>query len=310
MHKGFESAAIGNGEVRPSLCFHEIRQDAPEHIVCQLVGHDRVHAKGVQTTEELRRYRLGGEGFNKTCYALLDGETVISAIYVHKGYESIESDRDLNGNVAEILQEESTVDDRAPQSKIFYSISNIKNISRAGQNLVIGMYAHLSLQHPKAVRSTLSPLRTFDDKFSAHDDLNFSLMSMGEKKRVVLDYLLTGENPVQQFHMGNGARIADIKLDSGDVSFDVKTGQMRRHFAMVNYAYDVDAEALKANAAAFSLAKSIIGSKNIDPEERAVRVRESILPAVSSAIMQDAGMLGHHHMASVGKRLTGRHLDI
>lgn len=310
MNKGFESAAIGKGAVLPSLRFHEIGRDAPEHIVCQLVGRDRVHNKGVQTTEELRRYRLGGEGFSKTCYALLDGQAVISAIYVHKGYERIENDRDLNGNVAGILQEESIVDNRAPLSKIFYSISNIKNISRAGQNLVVGMYAHLSLQHPKAARSTLSPLRTFDQDFSAHDDLNFSVMPSAYKKRAVLDYLLTGENPVQQFHMGNGARIADIKLNSGDVSFDEKTGKIRRHFAMVNYAYDMSEEVLRANSAAFSVVKTIINSKEIDPIERTVRVRESIMPLVSPAILQDTGLSAYQPIARAGKRASGRHFDI
>ena len=310
MHKGFEFAVNVKGAALPSLRFHEIPQDAPEHIVHQLVGHDRVHSKGVQTIEELRRYRLGGEGFNRTCYALLDAQTVISAIYVHKGYKHIESDRDLSGNVAEILQEETAADNREPKSKIFYSISNIKNLSGAGQHLVVDMYGHLTTYHPQASRSTLSPLRTFDKAFSPEDDLNFSLMPSADKKRAVLNYLLKGEDAVQQFHMGNGARIADIKLDAGDTSVDEKTGILRRHYAMVNYAYDISEHTLQANAASFRVTKSLIRAVDMDPDERAERIRSGIMARVSETVLEDAGMSPPRYGFASSRQARGHHLDI
>ena len=293
--QGFEAATQGNQpeSESTSLRFHEITNDAPDQIVGQLAGNDLVHVKGAGSIDELRRFRLGGEGFDRTCYAMIGKDDVVhSAIYILKTYDDIESDRDLHGDIADTLGNETCANDHSPRSLIFYSISNITELPGMGQTLVQNLYAHLQTQYPEAKRSTLSPLRTFDQDFTAEQVLQFRGMTQQGKTRAVLDYILSGDrnSMVQQFHLGNGARIADIKLSSGDVATDRETGKARRHFAMVNYAYDMDDAQLQTNAAAFRDVKKLIRNTDMDPELRTVSIRHKLMPLVSDVILEDTGI--------------------
>ena len=296
--QGFEAAAAQavnqqHEKEGLSLRFREIGRDAPDRIVAQLAGNDLVHIKGAGNMDELRRFRLGGEGFDRTCYAMIGKDDVVhSAIYILKTYDGIETDRDLHGDIAGTLGTETQANLQSPCSLIFYSISNITEISGVGQTLVQNLYAYLQAAYPNAKRSTLSPLRTFDQNFTDEQSLQFKAMPRQDKVRAVLDYILSGDRAsmVQQFHLGNGARIADIKLASGDVAQDRETGFARDHFAMVNYAYDMDDAQRRTNAAAFRDVKKLIRNTEMDPELRAVTIRARMMPLVSDAIIEAAGI--------------------
>lgn len=269
--------------------FQEITREAPDHIVAQLVGHDRVHEFGAMSIEALRHHRLGGNGFDRTCFAITEGDTVHSAIYVSKSYGSLRSDRDFSGNVADILAQPVKANSRSPESLIFYSISNISNAQGVGQALVSQLHTHLGNAFSKAKASTLSPLRSFDQDFSEKDRSRFIALPVPEQKKIVLDYLLTSENLVQQFHMGNGARIADIKLQSGDKSLHPKTGEEIHHMAMVNYAYDVSPAVLMANADAFKSVKKALRIKDADPVQSRQTIARGIFARVSSMLLEETG---------------------
>lgn len=290
----FDKAAEENGSVQPQWRFLEITNTSPDYIVGQLVGHDRVHVKGARSVDEIRRCRLGGDGYDRTCFALAgtDG-TVHSAIYVYKMFEKVKSDVDYHGDVAGILAQDSIEDKRDPKALIFYSISNITNVMGAGQRLVGDLYSYLTHNHPYAKRSTLSPLRDFDEKFSPEEAHRFEALNTQEKMRRVLDHILSASNPVQNFHLGNGARIADIKLDAGDLSVDPVSGTSRRHAAMVNFAYDVDADTLRTNAQNYVAIKKLLRNTEMDPLERSLKIRSSLAPLVSEHIWRSTGLNGH-----------------
>lgn len=284
-----QSTQGGQVESAPSLKqLHEITRTAPDHIVAQLVGHDRVHKFGTSSIKELRKYRLGGPAFNRTCFAILDGDIVHSAIYLHKGYDQLRSDRDFHGNVADILAHETAADGRMPRSVIFYSISNITNVPGAGQMLVSELHTHLCKTFERAKYSTLSPMRNFDLDFGDKDRQKFLTLPAPEQKMHALRYLLTGADETLCFHMGNGARMADVKLLSGDQSVHPVTGKMCQHTVMVNYAYDLSARELHANAASFRAVKQAIRNKDSDSNERKDIIVRGIFARVSGAILEDA----------------------
>lgn len=271
----------------PSLRFQEITHDAPDNIVGQLVGHDRVHVFGADSVQALRMHRLGGKGFDKTCYAIIKEGIVHSAIYVANSYNQIACDRDIPGDVAAILVAKTSQDNRSPAAFIFYSISNITNVSGVGQRLVQDLHAHLRQAFPSVIRSTLSPLRSFDDGLSGQERSVFTGMSDAAKKRSVLSHLLTGQNQVEQFHLGNGARIADIKLRAGDQSIDAVTGAPCLHMAMVNYAYDMDAAQLLANAQSFASVKQALRNSGLETQKRQDIVSSRILELVSPSLLEE-----------------------
>jgi hypothetical protein len=307
--QGFDAAAQASLQADQrsgDLRFREIDRDAPDRLVAQLAGNDLVHVKGAGDVEELRRFRLGGEQFDRTCFAMLDSDDRIhSAIYVLKTYDGIETDRDLHGNIATTLHSETSADRRTPNALIFYSISNLTDVSGVGQKLVQNLYAYLQAAYPGAKRSTLSPLRTFDQNFTDEQSAKFDGLSAQAQARAVLDYILSGDrgSMVQQFHLGNGARVADIKLASGDVATDRDTGTARRHLAMVNYAYDMGEAQLHENAAAFRDVKKLIRNTDMDPELRAVTIRHKLWPLVSGVILEDTGIA--NSLAMHGGRPSG-----
>jgi hypothetical protein len=205
-------------------------------------------------------------------------------------FEAVKSDADYHGDVAGILAQDSTKDKRDPKALIFYSISNITNVMGAGQRLVADLYGFLRQNHPDAKRSTLSPLRDFDETFSTEDMRRFEGLTSQEKTRRALEHVLSAGNPVQNFHLGNGARIADLKLDAGDLSFDPATGVSRRHAVMVNFAYDVDADSLRANAQVYAGIKKLLRNTDMDPMERGLKIRTSLAPLVSEHIWRRTGL--------------------
>jgi len=226
--------------------FAEITAEAPPEIVSQLAGRDRVHVAGADSEEALRQYRLGSPRTNKTSYAMVgDDGRVHSAIYVKRDKHDVTGGyRALNGNVRGILSAPVAPLLYDPTSLIFYSISNITEERGMGQLLVRNMHAHLTQEYRGVDYSTLSPLRTLDAYLeqSAVKQEEFAAFSAAVQRRTILYYLMTVADPVQKFHMGNGAIIGDIKLGA-----DTK-GQTA---AMVNYVYPADRAELSENAKAF-----------------------------------------------------------
>lgn len=226
--------------------FAEVTAEAPREIVTQLAGRDRVHVSGADSEDALRRYRLGNPHTNKTSYAMVgDDGRVHSAIYVKRDKHDVTGGyRALNGNVRGILSAPVAPLLYDPTSLIFYSISNITEERGMGQLLVRNMHAHLTQEYRGVDYSTLSPLRTLDAYLeqSAVKQEEFAAFSAAVQRRTILYYLMTVADPVQKFHMGNGAIIGDIKLGA-----DTK-GQTA---AMVNYVYPADRAELSENAKAF-----------------------------------------------------------
>ena len=220
--------------------FIEILQDSPDALVSQLTGRDRVHEFGADTIENLRAYRLGGPGKNKHCYAVCRDDRVLAAIYVYDANTgAIHSPLNLHGNVQAILHDRVKDAEQAPSSLIFYSISNMTEERGMGQILVRKLHAHLTQERAGAVLSTLSPLRSFNDHIGEAHIESFLNASPSEQRRRGLQYLYRLEDPVQKFHMGNGAIIGDIKPCADTI------GRTR---LMVNYVYDQSADVLTQQA--------------------------------------------------------------
>lgn len=247
------AASSGGGQQTKStfgrnvrLC--EITQSSPDSIIGQLIGNDRVHAAGTDSVENLRRHRLGGPGMNRSCYALMDDFNILSVIYIHKTYAPVKSERDLCGNVRDILASESVSNPATPKSFIFYSISAIAEVKGAGVELISRTHTALKINYSDAVLSTLSPLRQPTAGSGIEDYLrgraeNFGKMDAREKRAAILPFLLDEREPVRSFHLGNGATIGYIHTDADSVGDGARP--------MVNYIYTHSAEKLAANKAAF-----------------------------------------------------------
>jgi hypothetical protein len=224
------------------ITFAPVLPDAPDHILMQLAGRDRVHVYGAQTIDDLRKYRLGFEEDDKTCYAILQGDRVLAAIYTAKRFAPITKPKALQGNVQDILLTRPFRIFNPPASCIFYSISNVSEQRNVAPILVRRLHAHLTAKYPSMVLSTLSPMRDFDQYVQDKGWKNFLFVNALQQKHCVFDYLLKGTDPVQRFHMKNGATIGHIKPAADTV------GTTR---FMVNYLYDRDPDVLKENAMRF-----------------------------------------------------------
>jgi len=276
--------------------FIEITRDAPDSLVRRLAKNDSVHVTGADTIDNLRECRLGGAGYDRTCYAMVegDGENAIvhCAIYVKKLYGPVSSPEDLCGDVAAILNSKSEKNPDEPTQAAFYSISNITGLLGMGQRLVVALYEHLAKHMPQAAWTTLSPDRTFDQDFTEEDIARFNALSVQKKAREVVEYILTGEDKiVQGFHMGNGATPADANFNAGDIEHVKKTGELKPHVVMINYWYDNDPEIVKRRRAAYTEIKKILRDEGIDAGERAAKVREMMLPLIGRRLLEKAGMM-------------------
>ena len=240
-------------ELYNSLSLLSIMPDGLDHHVQALVGRDDVHSFGVDSAESLKKYRLGGAAFDRSCWAVRNDQNELqSAIYVHKNYTRIDAPRDLAGNVRKILTSEATQTAAIPLSIIFYSITRLGAVKGAGEVLIGKVHERMNKMYPQAtVFSTLSPLRVFKgegiDTFIEGPGMpEWNRLDEAGQRAVALQFLLQKREGVQKFHMGNGAIIGDIKLDADSVG---------KYRIMVNYMYDRDAGVLKENAARFAACK-------------------------------------------------------
>lgn len=228
-------------------------------VVEQLVGYDAVHKYGAQSREDLLRLRVGREDDNKIAVALADptdssGTRVLAVIYVYKHNQPILTHRDIPGDVSGILAAPCEALRGQLTGMVFYSISNIllpdgqtPVLKGAGERLIAGLFPLVDrMGIPNdVVLSTLSPLRTLR---RAYPDADFESMDDETLRIAAYAHLRSGTNPVQRFHLGNGARMADINLRANTPdSPDAREGAG----VMLNYLYFRNEESRTRNKALF-----------------------------------------------------------
>jgi hypothetical protein len=238
----FNYAALRRLEGGLSLI--EVTRDAPDALVGQLVGRDRVHSQGTESIESLREFRLGGPSFNRRCFALASEESgkICAVINAHAQTRAIESSAKIPGKLGSILLTPARALDDRPVSCIqFYSISAFDGAPKgAGKTLIGAVHAHLKEDDrtANAYKTTLSPLRSFPFPETG----NFVGQKIGEKRWHAMIHLLQGTDPVQRFHMGNGATIG-LVVAKADINFF--------NNPMVEYHYSDNSAELLSNAKSF-----------------------------------------------------------
>jgi len=270
--------------------FVEIKRYMPDGILEQLVDRDRVHLRGARSVEELRRFRLGDEGFTHRCYGIMVGDKVQSVINVEQGYDDIESYMDLNGDIGEILTTESEFDSRNPKSFVCYSISAVGNLPKAGQILINELHAHLTQRYPGAHLTTLSPARPFDVWYEVNKHDYRTIEEAGAR------FMLGGHNIFDQegskrpgvhgFHAGNGAFLGAVRVDAGDVSND--NGVVKEHKLMVHHIYPALADALTENIMQIEKARKLIMASSLGEPKTAASVRDILSSTCAKDILVQA----------------------
>lgn len=221
---------------------------------------DKVHP-APRTLDGFDRYRIGDMSHSRQTWVKQDQdqEVVTAALYSACFYQTINTPRDLHGNVASILNGRSILKNEVPQSIIFYSISSFEK--GEGRALIKAVHAYLSRQFPGTVLATLSPLRGLtawlENKGIAADA--FHDAAQDDKIRYVMDYIANGENSVARFHLGNGATVADIKFNANSVSSDDARLGMN---VMVNYGYP-NADRLADNRQAYKSDRCLTVSEHL-----------------------------------------------
>lgn len=248
----------------PALRLIEITGEHPQ-LLDQLVGKDDVHDFGTESMAALRKFRIGGAAFSKTVYGVVDAglNTVYSAIYVFKTPKPIAGFADVPGNVGHILNYRAQTQlNGNPSALVFYSITNIRGadgmplLAGAGTMLISALLNEPSL--PPAVKSTLSPLRTLSKSIVLEDG---EILSDDDRFALAFAHLMQASNPVQKFHMGNGAEIGDIKLRA---TMDPRAPDAIQGLkVMVNYDYSIPPEKRAENRERFSA----IAKGTASPEE-------------------------------------------
>lgn len=220
-----------------------------EALAAQLVGRDRVHEFGAENVDDLRRYRLGGAGSNKTAFALVnpDENRMLAVIYVYKTSRPIAELRQIPGNVGRILSKPCQPMVGDPTSFVFFSISSTEELRKAGAKLVAHLFDDdpIGLRGAAPVYSTLSPLRTLRGHFA---QAALKPKDYDGLRKAALNHLLANLDPVQKFHLNNGASIGDIKLRANKPDSKDATDGMG---VMVNYVYAPDRTVRQQNQALF-----------------------------------------------------------
>lgn len=208
-------------------------------------GRDKVHP--LSSVEDLIRFRLGYSGWSKQCFALLDNSgnpsdrRILSAIYTHW---SSPDDSELPGQVDRILAEESAPLQSPATVVTFYSISSFAR--GAGESLIKALHTKFAEASQSPKLTTLSPLRTLAQWLSEPEQqtINFDQLDEEARRAIVARYLSEFKDPVQQFHLANGAQVGGIRPDAnapGTADFERGSG------FMVNYLYPRKPERLVEN---------------------------------------------------------------
>ena len=238
----------------------------------QLLDNEKVHP--VSSTEELVEKRIGDLTANKRCYARVNrndgGEEVTTGIFValrkigaeeqDVGYDDISGDID---EVKERPIEPFDVSEGDTVEAILYTISGQHSWDKGGRELAsqVHEYLHREAAEQKYILivSTLSPVRGFmrhlagqhgfEESFEKDDDGNWRASDafmdglqdeafQEDIKHKLLHYLLMENDPVLNYHLGNGAQIGDIKFNPDN----------NQDWVLINYVYPDNPETLQQNA--------------------------------------------------------------
>lgn len=255
--------------LKKKVQFEQILPDECSSLLCQqLLENEKVHPVG--SVGELVEKRIGGSGANKRCFARVINGKVTTGIFVAQrkicgekqdvGYDAI------SGNIDEVkerpIESFQTLEDDVVEA-ILYTISGQHPWDRGGRELAFQVYEYLhreaAEQKYNIIISTLSPVRggmeyfagqpSFKESFKkdnkghwrASDTFMDDLQDEGfqeDVKRKLLHYLLMENDPVLNFHLGNGAQIGDIKFNPNN----------KQDWEMINYVYPDDPQTLQQNA--------------------------------------------------------------
>ena len=213
-----------------------LRQDARQHLIDTRVGgvdddkHVWVTLKDVEDEpfaefEKVVSLRPAKPNVNATLYTFLQTAPVTD-------------ERDLHGNVSDILTARPQHIDNDPFAIIFYSVNRFPDSMKgAGTDIINKVARDYQFIYPNVWLSTLSPLRGLAQWVEAREDMDaWALRGDDEAlKGAALRYLCAQENGVQKFHMGNnGAYIGDIKLEANALGSRDDIDGLN---VMVNYVY-------------------------------------------------------------------------
>ena len=202
-------------------------------------GMDRVHP--VTGKDDLLNHRLGRTGDCKRCFALVNGGGRIAAvIYTHwiKATATNIPWEMLPGKIDPILAAPSKPVSDAKLGT-FHSITSFEGGS--GRPLISAVHNTLAADKDAPILTTLSPFRTFGTWLK---ESNIQFEGTEEAKlNLVADYLRLKQDPVQKFHLGNGAQVGAIHLGAATKGPDLTEGQG----VMISYRYPRKKERLAEN---------------------------------------------------------------
>ena len=172
-------------------------------------GMDKVHE--IAGRDELVNLRLGYENSNKRCYAFTrDG--LLSVIYTHWANVPVEDEtwKMLPKRVDTILEEPSVTLADKPNVVGFYSISSF--VPGTGRPLISAIYNEFAQATGGPILTTLSPLRTLQKWLTAEGKQLTGTVEA--KSYLVAQFLKTRLDPVENFHLGNGAQVGAIQFNA------------------------------------------------------------------------------------------------
>ncbi len=284
---------------RGFLVMRRIDWATPAHILEKIIRYEAVHA--IESWDDLRR-RL--EPPDRRCFAffhpaLADEPLIFVEVALTREIpEAIQPI--LAAGRAPILAEEAT-------TAVFYSISNCqKGLAKIsfGNFLIKQVAEELKRECPElSTFVTLSPVpgfrrwitgRSSSEALAPQDRLIVETLAMGADlpretldaasgpiRRAAAAYLLTARgasgqprDPVQRFHLGNGARLERINL-AADLS---PKGADESLGVMVNYLYDL--ATIEANHERFAQYGEVVLSQALQREFSSLMARRN--PAVAA----------------------------
>lgn len=219
-----------------------------QNVLEQIIRNEQVHP--VASIDDLLTHRLGMEGMNKDCQALIvptrEGPQVLAQIFRYHVEVDVEAGmidlQNLPGNVDPIRT--SQVEQQTGRENVtgYWTISserpgNRKPVSGIGRELVKALVEQTP---PGRFETTISPVRGLYKKIAIEDLKNYDPV---DACQAALNYLLERKDPVLSFHVGNGAYIGWVHFNPGSETDPV----------IINYVYDRDSAA--RNAALFNRGK-------------------------------------------------------
>jgi malonyl-CoA decarboxylase len=255
---------------RGFLMMRRIDWSTPAHILEKIIRYEAVHA--IESWDDLRR-RL--EPPDRRCFAFFHPALADEPLI----FVEVALTREIPAAIQPILAAgRAAIPAEEATAAVFYSISNCqKGLTRIsfGNFLIKQVAEELKREFPAlSTFATLSPLPGFGRWAAstgrlalAEPDQDALAAASADIRRSAAEYLLaarTGSgrplDPVQRFHLGNGARLERINL-LADLS---RKGVEESLGVMVNYLYDLDT--VEANHERFAEQGEVVVSQGLRRE--------------------------------------------